>query len=143
MELSGPKQDPPPLSPPPNVNGPETWLTPRILIFNTDSILNCCCCACGVVVDALALSTESPGGASVAPCRAEIDAAERSLDQHLRQPLREDRLGVGGDAADDFAGRQDVVDQPRVLAHRQRRLVHIAGLPGREDVGQRLGLVLA
>ncbi len=37
-------------------------MTPRILHFNTESLLICGCCACGVVGNALALFFKSTGG---------------------------------------------------------------------------------
>ena len=54
----------------------ETWVTPRILLFNTESLLICGCCACGVVGNALALSIKSTGDLCLGMCLSEVDAGD-------------------------------------------------------------------
>src|SRR5262245_48699390 len=65
------------------------------------------------------------------------------LPEQVRQPLRQDLLGLARDTADDLARRQDLVDQAGILSHRQHGLVDVAALARRLHAGERLRAIAA
>ncbi len=84
----------------------ETWFTPRILRFNAESLLNCGCCACGVVVNALALSITSTGAWYIGVCLPEVDAGDDvGTEAHRVRAvgLAWERLNDGDDFAEGVA----------------------------------------
>ncbi len=62
--------------------------------------------------------------------------------QQARQLAHKYLLRLPRNARDDLAGAWDVVDEARVLPHRQRSFIDIAGIARRPELGNRLGTML-